>query len=86
MEDDLKKAKNLKLLFLAFEQLSGVKINFQKSELFCFGESQELATQYAELFGASKANSLLGIWELRYIIGDSPMLIGNMWMSAYRNG
>jgi hypothetical protein len=39
MEYDLKKVKNLKLILLAFEQLSGLKINFHKSELFCFGES-----------------------------------------------
>jgi hypothetical protein len=39
MEHDLKKAKNLKLILSAFEQLSGLKINFHKSESFCFGEA-----------------------------------------------
>jgi hypothetical protein len=34
---DLEKAKNLKLLLCAFEWLSGLKINFHKSEFFCFG-------------------------------------------------
>jgi hypothetical protein len=38
MEHDLEKAQNLKLVLSAFEQLSGLKINFHKSELFCFGE------------------------------------------------
>ena len=40
MEHNLEQAKNLKLLLCAFEQLSGLKINFHKSELFCFGEAQ----------------------------------------------
>jgi hypothetical protein len=39
MEHDLKKAQNLKLILAAFEQLSVLKINFHKSELFCFGEA-----------------------------------------------
>ena len=50
MEHDIEKARNLKLILSAFEQLSGLKINFHKSELFCFGEAQDEATQYAELF------------------------------------
>jgi hypothetical protein len=39
MEYDLEKARNMKLILSAFEQLSGFKINFYKSELFCFGEA-----------------------------------------------
>jgi hypothetical protein len=48
---DLDKAQNMNLLLCAFEQVSGLKINFYKSELLCFGEAQEAADQYAELFG-----------------------------------
>jgi hypothetical protein len=33
----LEKAKNLKLVLCAFEKLSGLKINFHKSEMYCFG-------------------------------------------------
>jgi hypothetical protein len=36
---------------LAFEQLSGLKINFHKSELFYFGDAQDEENHYAELFG-----------------------------------
>jgi hypothetical protein len=53
-ENDLEKARNLKLILAAFEQLSGLKINFHKSELFCFGEAQESAADYAELFGCGQ--------------------------------
>ena len=40
MENNLDQAVNMKLLLCAIEQLSGLKINFHKSELFCFGESK----------------------------------------------
>ena len=69
MEHDLDKAVNLKLILSAFEQLSGLKINFHKSELFCFGEAQDAAAQYAEIFGCEH-NFLLSIWGYPYIIGD----------------
>ena len=54
MKHDLDKARNLKLLLLAFEKMSGLKINFHKSELFCFGEAKETAAQYADLFGCAQ--------------------------------
>ena len=41
MKHDLEKAMNMKLILSVFEQLSGLKINFHKSELFCFGEAQD---------------------------------------------
>jgi hypothetical protein len=53
MEHDLEKPKHLKLILLAFEQLSGLKINSHKSELYCFGETQDQAQMYAELFGCN---------------------------------
>ena len=34
LEDDLEEARNLKLVLVAFEKLSGLKINFHKSEIF----------------------------------------------------
>jgi hypothetical protein len=50
MEHDIKKAQNLKLILAAFEQLLVLKINFHKSELFCFGEAQDEANLYVDLF------------------------------------
>jgi hypothetical protein len=69
LEHDLEKVQNLKLILTAFEQLSGLKINFHKSELFCFNEAQESAALYAKLFGCGKASFLFDIWESRFIIG-----------------
>ena len=54
MEHDLDKAVNLKLKLSAFEQLSGLKINFHKSESFCFDEAQDAVAQYAEIFGCEQ--------------------------------
>jgi hypothetical protein len=46
MEHDLEKDKNLKLILSPFEKLSGLKINFHKSELLCFDEAQDEAALY----------------------------------------
>jgi hypothetical protein len=62
MEYDLEKAQNLKLILVAFEQLSGLKINFHKSELFCFGEAHNSVADYAELFGCGQ-----GQFPIRYL-------------------
>jgi hypothetical protein len=40
MNDDMEKAKNIKLLLCAFEQFSGLKINFHKSDVFFFGDAK----------------------------------------------
>ena len=41
MEHNLDHARNLKLLLFAFEQASGLKINFHKSEIYCFGDAKD---------------------------------------------
>jgi hypothetical protein len=41
IDDDIVKVRNLKLLLCTFEKLSGLKINFHKSDLFGFGEIKE---------------------------------------------
>jgi hypothetical protein len=41
MEHDLAKAVNMKLIMCFFEQLSSLKINFHKSEIFCFGKVKQ---------------------------------------------
>ena len=41
LEDDIEQAKKLKLVLCAFESLSGLMINFHKSELFYLGMPRE---------------------------------------------
>jgi hypothetical protein len=56
MENSLPEAKNFKLVLCAFENLSGasLKINFQKSELFCLVQLKIRA----RLFGCVKKGIL----------------------------
>jgi hypothetical protein len=41
MEHDMEKVRKLKLILSCLEQLSDLKINFHKIQLFCFGEARD---------------------------------------------
>ena len=47
MSHDVQKAVNMKLILSTFEQLSGLKINFHKSEIFCFGRARDHEVFYS---------------------------------------
>jgi hypothetical protein len=51
LDHDQSSARNLKLLLCAFEKLLGLKINFHKSEIFCFGEAKDMHDAYSSIFG-----------------------------------
>jgi retron-type reverse transcriptase len=42
LNHDLERARNLKVLLCAFEQLSRFKINYHKSEIFYYGEAKDV--------------------------------------------
>ena len=70
MEHDLDKGRNLKLILSAFEQLSGLKINFHKANCFA---SVRLKTRLLSMLiysDVSGVNFLLGIWVYQYTTGD----------------
>ena len=48
-EHDPEKAVNMKLILSLFEQLSGLKINFHKSEIFCFGKAKDFQEDYRHI-------------------------------------
>jgi hypothetical protein len=50
MEDDLERAKNMKLVLCAFEQLLGLKNNFHKSKLFRYGADKGLDFSFSSSF------------------------------------
>jgi hypothetical protein len=52
----------MKLLLTTFEKLSGLKINFYKSEIFCFGKAKEHEGFYSQLFGC-----VIGKYPFRYL-------------------
>jgi hypothetical protein len=53
LDHDLDQAKNMKPLLTVFEQISGLKINFHKSEIFCYRGAKEFQDEYIELFGCN---------------------------------
>jgi hypothetical protein len=76
LDHDLDQAKNLKLLLCAFEKLSGLKINFHKSEVFCYGAAREMESFYTSLFGCNS-----GIYPFRYlgILMHHRQLLNSEW-------
>jgi hypothetical protein len=62
MDHNIEQATHMKLLLCVFEQLSGFKINFHKSELFCYGETKECEEHYTELFGCG-----MGQYPFKYL-------------------
>ena len=62
LKEDMVKARNMKLLLYFFEMMSGLKINFSKSELILIHGDDFLDLQYADLF-----NCQIGSFPLRYL-------------------
>jgi hypothetical protein len=48
-KDNLEQARNLKFLLCLFEQMSGLKINFHKSEVYCLGRAKERYKFFEEI-------------------------------------
>jgi hypothetical protein len=46
IDHNIDQARNIKLLLSAFEQMSGLRINYHKSELFCFYRAKDEERQY----------------------------------------
>ena len=61
-EHDEEAAVNLKLLLCMFELMSGLKINFMKSEILCVGGDKSILSFYAELFNYS-----IGHFPMKYL-------------------
>ena len=53
MDDSIEEAKNMKLSLTTFEQLSGLKINYHKSELYCFDDAKTGTGQLCGYFRMS---------------------------------
>jgi hypothetical protein len=51
MDHSLQHARNVKLMLTTFEHMSGLKINFHKSEIFCYGLAKDYERNYSRLFG-----------------------------------
>ena len=62
LQDDGDSAQNMKFLLYIFEQMSGLKINFDKSEVIMISQDENKTLRYAELFNCST-----GQWPLKYL-------------------
>ena len=62
MEHDIEKSTNLKLLLYIFEMMSGLKVNFLKSEILMVGGDAQVTKAYADLF-----NCDIGQFPLKYL-------------------
>ena len=76
MEHNTEKAVNMKLILCIFEQLSGLKINFHKSELFYFGQQKKLNMTIDKFLAVNLVPFLLDTWAFRYTIENFEMLNG----------
>jgi hypothetical protein len=66
MEHDLEKTLSMKLVICLFEQLSGLKINFHKSEFF-FGKAIDVQDEYKSQFGCDIVPFYFDIWVFQFI-------------------
>jgi hypothetical protein len=71
LNHDFEKTRNMKLLLYLYEQMSGLKINFDKSEVLLLGGDDEVALTYAEIF-----NCNIGSFPLKYL--GVPILVGRL--------
>ena len=53
VQDDLETAQNLKLLLYLYESMSGLKINFDKSEVIMISQDSGKSLMYAEMFNCA---------------------------------
>ena len=54
LEDDLDKANNLKWLLLCYEQMTRMRINFDKSDLLTIGIEEARVNEYSKIFCCKK--------------------------------
>jgi len=62
LQDEDDSAQNMKPLLYLFEQMSGLKTNFDKSEVIIISQDERKTLRYAKLFNCST-----GQWPLKYL-------------------
>jgi hypothetical protein len=56
LENNLEKANNLKCLLICFEQMSGMKINYNKSDLLTIVLEEDEANRFAKIFCCKRSD------------------------------
>jgi hypothetical protein len=69
-----------------FEQLSGLKINFHKSEMFYYGGAKEWVLEYSKIFGCDiGAHYLFDTWECPCVTANSAIVIEDKLKRGFKN-
>jgi hypothetical protein len=76
IQNCLESARNLKFILCLFEHMSGLKINFHKSEIYCLGEAKKIEELYNDIFTCPIGNLLM-----KYLPIDNRKLNKNLWCS-----
>ena len=84
LQNDIKKARNMKLLLYYYEKMSDLIINLSESEVILIHGDDQLGLQYADLF-----NCQIGSFPLKYLgVPISPvdcmLRIGFLWWKKMR--
>jgi hypothetical protein len=75
----LNMARYLKFILLLFEQTSGLKINFYKSEVICLGDAIALKDAFVEIFTCPYAELPLKYMGIPI---DNRKIGGSLWPST----
>jgi hypothetical protein len=78
LKDDPLGARNVKILLYLFEQMSGLKINFDKSEIIMVGGDNNLTLEYAEIF-----NCQVGFFPIKYL--GVPISASRIQVAQWQN-
>jgi hypothetical protein len=62
IQDDKEQASHLKLLLYLYEEMSGLKINFAKSEVIMVSQDDSKSIDYSNMF-----NCAIGNWPIKYL-------------------
>ena len=62
LKENLENARNMKILLYLYELMSGLKINFSKSEVIILNSDEQKSLHYANLF-----NCQIGAFSLKYL-------------------
>jgi hypothetical protein len=62
IQDDIEQASYLKLLLYLYEDMSGLKINFSKSEVIMVSQDESRSLEFSNMF-----NYATGKWPIKYL-------------------
>lgn len=77
LENSIEMARNVKLLLYLYEIMSGLKINFLKSEVVMINGDDIIAQHFADVF-----NCQIGHFPIKYL-GSLLVQVDCMWQTGY---